>query len=173
MATSKDLPSHASSFDDAGDASSLTGYSRWQSYLDSICLQNEISESTTTKSDCMCNKYDMGEYSDNYSTNDKRLPISVGCLSHIVLRGEVPCQKGRHFSCTFARQTQVPIIEHRVPVLPVEACWVEDIYHRLLLQLTFTRLYLLNRLRHIGGSELEKRFAGVMKLGDAGRVLRR
>ena len=87
-------------------------------------------------------------------------------------REEVPSQKGRHLPRVFAAQTEVPIIEHRVPVLPVETYRIKGLRCGLLVQWTFVRLSLLDRLRHVRFREVEERLAGVVQLGDAGGVLR-
>lgn len=98
------------------------------------------------------------------AAKDERSPIRAGGSGYVRPRGEAPSQKGRHLPRVFAAQTEVPIIEHRVPVLPVEACRIEGLRRGLLVQV-------LDRLRHVRFRELEERLARVVQLGDAGGVL--
>lgn len=64
------------------------------------------------------------------------------------------------------------MIEHRVPVLPVEAGLVEGLPSGLLMQCIFVRFSIPDRLRHVRLREVEERLAGVVQPGDAGGVLR-
>lgn len=111
-------------------------------------------------------------YGDGNAAKDERPPIRAGGSGHVGPREEAPSQKGRHLPRAFAAQTEVPIIEHRVPVLPVEACRIEGLRRGLLVQWAFVRLSALDRLRHVRFREFKERLAGVVQLGDAGGVLR-
>lgn len=106
--------------------------------------------------------------SDDNAAKDESPPIRAGSSG----REEATSQKGRHLPRVLAAQTEVPIIEHCVPVLPVEACRIEGLRRGLLVQWTFVRLSLLDRLLHVRFGEVKERLAGLVQLGDAGRVLR-
>ncbi len=110
--------------------------------------------------------------SDGSAARDEMPPVRAGGSGHVRPSEEAPTQKGRHLPRVFAGQTEVPIIEHRVPVLPVEACQIEGLRRGLLVQRTVVRFSLVDRLRHVRFREVEKRLAGVVQLGDAGGVLR-
>jgi hypothetical protein len=110
--------------------------------------------------------------SDGSAARDEKPPVRAGGSGHVRPREEAPSQKGRHLPRVFAAQTEVPIIEHRVQVLSVEACQIERLRRGLLVQWTVVRLSLLDRLRHVRFREVEERLAGVVQLGDAGGVLR-
>lgn len=117
-------------------------------------------------------EFGLDVYNDDNAAKDERPPTRASGSGHVRPREEAPSQKGRHLPRVFAAQTEVPIIEHRVPVLPVEACRIKGLRCGLLVQWTFVRLSLLNRLRHVRFREVEERLAGVVQLGDAGGVLR-
>lgn len=99
-------------------------------------------------------------------------PIRAGGSGHVWPREEAPSQKGGHLPRIFAAQTKVPIIEYRIPVLPVEACRIEGLHRGLLVQWTFVRLSLNDRLRHVRFREVEERLAGIVQLGNARGILR-
>lgn len=71
-------------------------------------------------------------YNDNNVAKDENAQIRAGASGHVRLREEASGQKGRHLPRIFAAQTEVPVIEHRVPVLPVEACRIEGLRRGLL-----------------------------------------
>ena len=106
------------------------------------------------------------------AVRDEKPRVRAGGSCHIRPRQEAPIQKGRHLPRVFAAQTEIPIIEHCVPVLPVEACQIKGLRRGLLVQRTIIRFALLDRLGHVRFREVEERLAGIVQLGDAGGILR-
>ena len=101
----------------------------------------------------------------------QQVTTEEGRLGHVRPQEGAPSQERRHLARFFSTQTEVPIVEHGVPILPVEACRIKGLRGGLVVQGASMSRSSLDRLRQVRFCKVQECLAGVVQLGDAGGVL--